>query len=89
MITRKDPYGVRPGILWAEQAIDLATTLRIFTINGAVAGKHADKTGSIEAGKSADFIILDHNVFDIPVDDISETKILSTVVSGKEVYKAE
>jgi predicted amidohydrolase YtcJ len=89
MVTRKDPYGVRPGVLWAEQAIDLATTLRIFTINGAVAGKHADKTGSIEVGKSADFIILDRNVFDIPVDDISETKILSTVVSGKEVYKSE
>jgi predicted amidohydrolase YtcJ len=89
MVTRKDPYGVRPGVLWAEQAIDLTTTLRIFTINGAVAGKHADKTGSIETGKSADFIILDRNIFDIPVTDISEIKILSTVVSGKEVYKAE
>ena len=89
MVTRKDPYGVRPGILWAEQAIDLVTTLRIFTINGAVAGKHADKTGSIEPGKSADFIILDRNIFDIPVDDISETKVLSTVVAGKEVYRAD
>jgi len=89
MVTRKDPYGVRPGVLWAEQAIDLETTLRIFTINGAVAGKHADRTGSIEVGKSADFIILDRNVFDIPVDDISETKIVSTVISGKEVYQQQ
>ncbi|MFT7460517.1 MAG: putative amidohydrolase YtcJ [Planctomycetota bacterium] len=89
MITRKDPYGVRPGVLWAEQAIDLETTLRIFTINGAVAGKHADKTGSIEVGKSADFIILDRNVFEIPVNEISEIKIVSTVISGKEVYTAK
>lgn len=86
MVTRRDPYGVRPGVLWAEQAIDLATTVRIFTINGAVAAKHADLTGSIEVGKSADFIILDRNIFEIPVDEISDTQVLSTVVSGKEVH---
>jgi predicted amidohydrolase YtcJ len=89
MVTRKDPYGVREGTLWPEQAIDLATTLRIFTINGAVAGKHGDKTGSIEVGKSADFIILDRNIFQIPVDEISDIKILSTFVSGKEVYSSQ
>lgn len=88
MVTRKDPYGVRPGAMWPEQAIDLETTLRIFTINGAVAGKHTDKSGSIEVGKSADFIILDKNIFQIPVDEISEIKILSTFVSGKEVYSS-
>jgi predicted amidohydrolase YtcJ len=89
MVTRKDPYGVRPGAMWPEQAIDLETTLRIFTINGAVAAKSKDKTGSIEVGKSADFIILDRNIFQIPVDEISETRILSTFVSGREVYSSK
>jgi len=89
MVTRRDPYGIRPGVLWEEQAIDLETTIRIFTINGAVAGKHGDKTGSLEVGKSADFIILDRNIFNIPVEDISDTKILSTFVSGKEVYSSQ
>ena len=85
MVTRRDPYGLREGVLRADQAIDLVTAIRIFTINGAVAGKHADKTGSIEAGKSADFIILDRNIFQIPEDEISETRVLSTFVSGIEV----
>ena len=89
MVTRRDPYGVSPGELWPEQAIDLDSAIRIFTINGAVAGKQADKTGSIEVGKSADFIILDRNIFQVPEEDISETKVLSTVISGKEVYNSE
>ena len=89
MVTRRDPYGNFPGELWPEQAVDLETALRIFTINGAAAGKQAHRTGSIEVGKSADFIVLDRNIFQVPVEDISETKVLMTVVSGKEVYSAE
>ncbi len=89
MISRKDPYGIRPGVLWPEQSIDLATVIRIFTVNGAVAAKREHETGSIEVGKSADFIVLDQNIFEIAVDKISETKILSTLVSGVEVYKPD
>ena len=89
MVTRRDPYGNFPGTLWPEQAVDLETALRIFTLNGAAAGKQADRTGSIEVGKSADFIVLDRNIFQVPVEDISETKVLMTVVSGREVYSAE
>ena len=88
MVTRRDPYGVQAGELWPEQAIALEDALRIFTINGAVAGKHADRTGTIEVGKSADFIVLDRNIFQVPVEEISETQVVLTVVSGKEVYNS-
>ena len=89
MVTRRNPYIESPDELWPEQAVDLETALRIFTINGAVAGKQAGRTGSIEVGKSADFIVLDRNIFQVPVEDISETKVVLTVVSGKEVYGSE
>ena len=89
LVTRRDPYGNFPGALWPEQAVDLETTLRIFTLNGAVAGKQAHRTGTIEVGKSADFIVLDRNLFEIPLEDISDTQVLLTVVSGREVYRAE
>ena len=89
MVTRRDPYGVRPGELWPDQAIALEDALRIFTINGAAAGKHADRTGTIEVGKSADFIVLDRNIFQVPAEDISETQVVLTVVSGQEVYNSE
>lgn len=89
MVTRRDPYGNFPGVLWPEQAVDLETALRIFTINGAAAGKQAHRTGSIEVGKSADFIVLDRNIFQVPVEEISETQVVLTVVSGKEAYSSE
>ena len=88
MVSRRDPYGKRPGALWPEQAIDLATTLRIFIINGAVAGKQADRTGSLEVGKAADFIVLDRNLFNIPVEEIGDTQVLLTVIDGAAVYRS-
>ena len=77
------------GTLWPEQAMELEEVLRILTINGAVAGKHENRTGSLEVDKSADFIVLDRNIFEIPVSKISETKVLLTVVAGKAVHKGE
>ena len=45
-----------------------------------------DKTGSIEVGKYADLIVLDRNLFDIPLTEISETKVLLTLLEGSPVY---
>nr|WP_232695462.1 amidohydrolase family protein [Brevibacillus daliensis] len=45
-----------------------------------------DLTGSIEVGKKADFIILDKNLFNIPVTGIKSAKVLVTVVEGKKTY---
>ena len=47
-----------------------------------------EKLGSIEKGKLADFIVLDQNLLEIPVDDISETQVLKTVFNGEVVYSA-
>lgn len=89
MITRRDPYAPDPQeAKWEEQAVDLETALRIFTINGAKALKLAGVAGSIEVGKSADLIVLDQNLFEIPVTDIADTQVLMTVLEGQPVYQA-
>jgi predicted amidohydrolase YtcJ len=44
--------------------------------------------GSLEAGKLADFIVLDRNVFEIPPQQVAEVRVLLTVVGGKPVYAA-
>ncbi|TCI02363.1 hypothetical protein EZV61_13450 [Corallincola luteus] len=46
-----------------------------------------NESGSIEVGKSADFIVIDQNLLQIPVQDIHKTKVLTTVLQGKTVYK--
>jgi len=73
------------GSDWPVQAVDLATTIRIFTHNGAIANKVGNSSGSLETGKDADFIVLDRNIFEVPIADVGETVVLMTVVGGKSV----
>ena len=85
MVTRADPSGNMEGDLWPEQAIDLETTIRIFTLNSAIANRAGDHSGSLEVGKDADFIVLDRNIFEVPITDVGDTQVLLSVVGGKEI----
>ncbi|MBR8644429.1 amidohydrolase family protein [[Brevibacterium] frigoritolerans] len=58
-----------------------------YTINGAHLIFQEDERGSIEAGKKADLIVLDKNLFQIPVTSIGEAKVLMTFFEGKEVFR--
>ena len=89
MITRSDPSGRQNTTLWPEQAIDLASAIEILTRNGAAAMYLEQVSGSIEVGKSADMIVLDRNLFEIPAEQIGETQVLRTVLEGRVVYSAE
>lgn len=44
--------------------------------------------GSIEEGKLADMIVIDRNLFEVPVTDIHGTKVLETIRGGQTVYGA-
>ncbi len=86
MVTRMDPTGQDPTVGWIDEAVDLETAIKIFTINSAIANKDGDSSGSLIAGKNADFIVLDRNIFEVPIEDVGETQILLTVVDGGHVY---
>ena len=47
-----------------------------------------DVTGSIEEGKWADMIVLNHNLFEIPETDIHKTEVQKTIFKGEVVYSA-
>ena len=47
-----------------------------------------DETGTIEPGKSMNFIVIDQNILEVPVDKIHKTKVLKTVLQGHTVYEA-
>jgi predicted amidohydrolase YtcJ len=88
MVTRRNPAGDFPGAsLWPEQALDLETVIEIYTINAARAAGLGKITGSIEVGKSADLIVLDQALFDIPADQIAETNVEMTFFEGRKVYE--
>ena len=74
-------------VLWPAERVTLDQMIASFTINGAYANFLEGTTGSIEVGKMADLIILDKNLFNIPVTEISKSKVLLTLFEGKEVFK--
>ena len=89
MITRRDPTGQFPGEMWPEQALDLPTALRAYTIGAATAMGLEAQTGSLIVGKSADFIVLDRNLFETPVDQLVQTQVLQTWFAGTLVHGAQ
>jgi len=89
LITREDPADSSLGTFWVEQSISLEEVLWIYTQGNASALGISDVAGSIEAGKSADFIILDHNLFEIDAGAISDTQVQQTWFEGKKVYTSE
>lgn len=86
LVTRADPLGRAPGVLWPEQAITAEEALAVFTINAATAMGLSAQTGSLEVGKSADFVVLDRDAIGGPADRIIDTRVLSTWFAGREVF---
>jgi hypothetical protein len=88
MVTRRNPYTDGAQALWPEQAVSLEQALKIFTFDGARAYRLAGLTGSIETGKSADLVVLDRNLFEVPIETVSDTAAHMTFFEGRLVYQS-
>ncbi|HEX3781215.1 MAG TPA: amidohydrolase family protein [Pseudonocardiaceae bacterium] len=89
MVTRRNPDTAAPGVLGAEQAIDLADAIRAHTVNPARAIGLGEEISRIKAGFSADFIILDRDIFEVPVIRIHATRVRQTWFAGRRVYDVD
>ncbi len=79
----KDPNGWYP-----EQRITVAEAVEAYTLTSAYGGFQERERGTITAGKHADFVVLNRDIFDAKQKDhIGETKVAMTVVSGKVVFE--
>lgn len=86
LVTRRDPTGNHRGALWPEQALTLGEAIRVFTRNGADAMGLGDVTGSLSPGKSADFLVLDRDPFQAPVETLATTTARETWFAGRRVF---
>ncbi|WP_266095450.1 amidohydrolase family protein [Acinetobacter bereziniae] len=59
----------------------------MMTLNGAIAIGHRHRTGSLEMGKDATFIVLDRNIFESTVEEIAATQVITTVLQGQHVFQ--
>ncbi|MBI5863396.1 MAG: amidohydrolase, partial [Planctomycetes bacterium] len=87
-ITRQTTAGEPLGGWRPTQRLSREQALRLFTIDAAYAAFEERETGTIEAGKRADFTILDRDIFACEERDIAHANVLATVVGGKVVYEA-
>ena len=79
----KDPNGWYP-----EQRITVAEAVEAYTLTSAYGGFQERDRGTITAGKHADFVVLNRDIFDVKQKDhISEIKVEITVVGGKVVFE--
>lgn len=73
----------------AEGAADIQTAVKWMTINPARLLNQDDRTGSLEPGKYADLVVLERDIFDMPVDEIGDVAVKATLLQGKPVYDAD
>ena len=85
-VTRRTLDGKRPGGWVPEEKVSVEEAVRAFTVNGAWVEFAESAKGTIEAGKLADLVVLDRDIFTIPPGEIDGAKVRMTVFDGKIVY---
>ena len=86
-VTRGTPGKPDVPKMSPDQALTVAEAIEAYTINVAWSLLLDAETGSIEAGKWADMIILNHNLFEIPETEIHNTEVQKTIFKGAVVYE--
>jgi predicted amidohydrolase YtcJ len=82
------PPGAAEGKVYGpEQRISPEEAIRAWTMGSAFSVFEEDIKGSIEAGKLADFAILSADPTAVPVDEIKDVVVYTTVVGGRTVYE--
>jgi predicted amidohydrolase YtcJ len=93
--TRIDPqYPMQPGPGTVEGTqirepmsarLSLEDLLHGYTLNGAIQLRLAEQIGSIEVGKSADLVVLDDDLFEMPADKIQNVEPVAVLFEGRVV----
>lgn len=86
LVTRRNPDERFPGELNPGQKLALEEAIAAFTSNPAEALGVGDVAGRLVPGLSADFIVLDRNLFEIDPAEIHGTQVLRTYFAGELVH---
>jgi len=85
-VARQDLKGFPEKGFQSENALTREEAMKSITIWAAKAGFSENYRGSIDIGKMADFVILDHDIMNCPLREIPSTKVIMTVLGGEKVY---
>ena len=85
-VTHVDPLTDEGKSYLPGETIALDEAVAAYTINAAFLNSIDDMTGSVEVGKYADLIVLDQDLFKIPIQDVSDVQVLLTLLEGEVMY---
>ncbi len=86
-VVRKDAKGWPGDGYQMENALTREQALRGMTTWAAKSNFEENEKGSLEAGKFADFVILDKDIMKAPVNELLQINVLQTFLGGEKVYE--
>jgi predicted amidohydrolase YtcJ len=86
-VARQDASGFPAGGFQMENALTREQTLRGITIWAAKAAFEENEKGSLEAGKAADFIMVDTDIMTCESTAILKAHVLGTFINGVRVFE--
>jgi len=87
-VTRQMPDGTPTGAWYPGNRIDVEAALSHYTRDAAYASFDEARTGTITTGKYADFVVLSRDILAEPPQQLLNTKVLMTVLRGRETYRS-
>jgi predicted amidohydrolase YtcJ len=85
-VTRRTLDGKNPNGWVPEQKISVEEALRAYTASAAYASFEEARKGVLSAGRLADVVMMDRNIFEIPPEEIRNVRVLMTFVGGRKVF---
>jgi predicted amidohydrolase YtcJ len=88
-VNRRTTTG-NPAKGWVpDQRISLQNALKAYTVNAAIGSFDEKQKGKLIPGFLADLVVYSQDLFSIPSMEIHKTKVILTMVDGKEVFRRE
>jgi hypothetical protein len=87
-VTRQTRAGTPAGGWYPANRIGVEAALAHYTRDAAYASFEESVKGTIAAGKYADFVVLSRDILAVPADELLETRVLMTVMGGRETFRA-
>lgn len=88
-VTRQTLDGLNPDGWVPEEKVSVEAALKCYTLHPAYASFEEKIKGSIERGKLADIVIIDHDLTMIEPEEIKNCRIMITIVDGKVEFMRE
>lgn len=88
-VTRQDAEGFPAGGWFPAQRTSRQEALLSITLWPAYAAFMDQETGTLTAGKYADFVVLDQDPMTVAPEDILKANVVMTVLGGKPVYRRQ